>query len=66
MEKKQFDNENFVLYSPDSLIYITKDLEELLDNSLKLDKSKLVLICFGSMEVYEKAIKDGFNVVSID
>ena len=36
------------------------------DNILKLDKNKLILMHFGSMKVYEKAIKDGFNIASLD
>ena len=38
MNKKQFENENFVLYSPDSLNYLTKDMEIVLDSSLQLYK----------------------------
>ena len=34
MEKKQFENNNFILYSPDSLNYITNDLEETLNKTL--------------------------------
>ena len=35
MEKLQFENDNFVLYSPDSLNYITKDMEKILNESLQ-------------------------------
>lgn len=35
MEKRQFENKEFVLYSPDSLKYITDNLERILDSSLK-------------------------------
>ena len=38
MQKKQFENDNFVLYSPDSLNYITNDLEAILNESLELYK----------------------------
>lgn len=38
MEKKQFENNNFVLYSPDSLNYITKDMDKILNESLELYK----------------------------
>ena len=34
MQEKQFDNNNFVLYSPNSLNYITSDLENILEESL--------------------------------
>ena len=35
---KQFENDNFVLYAPDSLNYITNDMEKILNN--KLDEYK--------------------------
>lgn len=35
MQKRQFENDNFVLYSPDSLNYITNDLETILNDSLE-------------------------------
>ncbi len=38
MEKKQFENNNFVLYSPDSLCNITNGMEQRLYNSLELYK----------------------------
>lgn len=38
MQKKQFENNSFVLYSPDSLQYITNDLEIILNESLELYK----------------------------
>ncbi len=38
MQKKQFENNSFVLYSPDSLNYITNDLEAILNESLELYK----------------------------
>lgn len=36
------------------------------DSILKLDKNKLILMHFGSVDIYKKAIKDGFNVASVD
>lgn len=39
MQKKQFENKNFVLYAPDSLNYITNDLEYILNESLELYKN---------------------------
>ena len=38
MRKKQFENDNFVLYSPDSLNYITNEMESILNESLALYK----------------------------
>ena len=38
MQKKQFENDSFVLYSPDSLNYITNDLETILNETLELYK----------------------------
>ena len=38
MEKKQFENNNFVLYSPDSLNDITENMESILKDSLELYK----------------------------
>lgn len=35
MEKVQFENDNFILYSPDSLNYITNDMEKILNEALK-------------------------------
>ena len=40
MEKIQFENNNFILYSPDTLNYITYDLENILNESL--NKYKVV------------------------
>lgn len=40
MEKIQFDNENFILYAPDSLKYITDNQEEILNNTL--DRYKIL------------------------
>lgn len=36
--KKQFENNNFILYSPDTLKYITNNTEDILNNSLELYK----------------------------
>ena len=35
MEKKQIDNKNFVVYSPDSLKFITDGLEKILDDTIE-------------------------------
>ena len=36
------------------------------DDILDLDKSKFILMHFDKVELYEKAIKDGFEVASVD
>lgn len=38
MMNKKFENDNFVLYSPDSLDYITRDIESILNKSLEFYK----------------------------
>lgn len=38
MEKKQFENNNFILYAPDSLRHVYYDLEKILDSTLELYK----------------------------
>ena len=38
MEKIQFDNDNFILYSPDTLKYVTDGMESILNNTLDLYK----------------------------
>ena len=52
MMKKQFDNENFVLYSPDSLNYITYDLENILNESLELYKKIFDIDNFRKVEIH--------------
>ena len=51
MEKKQFENNNFVLYSPDSLKSITNGMEERLYDSLKLYKKIFDVEKFRKVEI---------------
>lgn len=51
MQKKQFENNNFVLYAPDSLNYITNDLETILDQSLNLYKSIFEIDYFRKVQI---------------
>lgn len=64
MPKKQFENNNFVLYAPDSLNYITKDMEDILNKSLKMYKNifdidkfrKVQINYFDDIEEFRKFI----------
>ena len=64
MEKKQFENENFILYSPDSLNYITKDLEQIMNEAFTLYKNifnvqtfrKVQINYFDNIEEFRKFI----------
>lgn len=38
MEKVQFDNDNFILYAPDSLSVITEGLDDILSSSFEFYK----------------------------
>ena len=66
MIKKQFENENFVLYSPDSLNYITRDMEYILNKSLEFYKElfdvkkfrKIQINYFDSKEEFRNYIYD--------
>ena len=51
MEKKQFDNNNFVLYSPDSLNYITYKLDSILDSSLVFYKELFNIESFRKVQI---------------
>lgn len=51
MQKKQFENDSFVLYAPDSLNYITSDLESMLENSLKLYKNIFDVDAFRKVQI---------------
>ena len=64
MQKKQFENDNFVLYSPDSLNYITNDLEKILDNSLKIYKNLFDVDNFRKVQInYFDNIDDFRNYI---
>ena len=51
MEKIQFENNNFILYSPDSLNYITNDMEKILNQSLELYYSLLGVNSFRKVQI---------------
>ena len=64
MQKKQFENDNFVLYSPDSLNYITCDLESMLNESLELYKKIFEVDNFRKVQInYFDNIEDFRNYV---
>ena len=52
MEEKQFENNNFILYSPDSLNYITNDLEIILNNTLEFYKSIFNVNGFRKVQIH--------------
>ena len=66
MQVRQFENDNFVLYSPDSLNYITSDLENILTNSLEVYKMifdvtnfrKVQINYFDDIDEFRKYIYD--------
>ena len=51
MEKKQFENNNFVLYSPDSLNYITYDMKDILNDSLNKYKELFDIDSFRKVQI---------------
>ena len=51
MEKKQFENNNFVLYSPDTLNYITYDMEDILSESLESYKKLFDVDLFRKVQI---------------
>ena len=64
MQKKQFENENFVLYAPDSLNYITNDMELILNNSLELYKNIFDIDKFRKVQInYFDNIEDFRNYI---
>ena len=64
MQKKQFENDNFVLYSPDSLNYITDDLETILNETLKLYKDLFNVDNFRKVQInYFDNIEDFRNYI---
>lgn len=48
---KKFDNDNFVLYAPDSLDYITRDMEQILTDSLEFYKSLFDIDSFRKVQI---------------
>lgn len=64
MQKKQFENDNFVLYSPDSLNYITYGLESMLNESLELYKKIFEIDNFRKVQInYFDNIEDFRNYI---
>jgi len=64
MRKKQFENDNFVLYAPDSLNYITNDMEFILNDSLKLYKNIFDVDKFRKVQInYFDNIEDFRNYI---
>ena len=52
MKKIQFENNNFILYSPDTLKFITYDLEEILNESLNKYKEIFDVDDFRKVSIY--------------
>ena len=73
MQKKQFENDSFVLYSPDSLNYITNYLEAILNESLELYKKlfdvdkfrKVQINYFDNMEEFKKIIFNNNMIIKL-
>ena len=73
VQKKQFENDSFVLYSPDSLNYITNDLEAILNESLELYKKlfdvdkfrKVQINYFDNMEEFKKIIFNNNMIIKL-
>ena len=64
MPKKQFENDNFVLYSPDSLNYITSDLETILNDSLEIYKKIFDIDQFRKVQInYFDNLEDFRNFI---
>ena len=64
MQKKQFDNNNFVLYAPDSLNYITGDLESILNNTFDFYKKLFDVDNFRKIQInYFDKLEDFRNFV---
>ena len=61
MEKKQFENNNFVLYAPDSLKHVFKDLEDILNNSLETYKKLFNVSNFRKVEIHYFDTKEDFR-----
>ena len=61
MEKKQFENDNFVLYAPDSLKHIFRDLESILYDSLDKYKELFDVDSFRKVEIHYFDDKEDFR-----
>lgn len=51
MKKVQFDNDNFILYAPDSLSIITEGLENILNSSFKFYKKLFGVDSFRKIQI---------------
>lgn len=71
MPKKPFENNNFILYAPDSLNYITNDIEIILNESLELYKGifdidnfrKVQINYFDDIEEFRKLLYDYDKII---
>ena len=61
MNKIQFDNNNFILYAPDSLSHVYKNLERILDERLELYKGLFDVDSFHKVEIYYFDNKEEFH-----
>ena len=61
MEKLQFDNKNFVLYAPDSLKHVFKDLESTLKETLEFYKKLFDVSDFRKVEIHYFDNKESFR-----
>lgn len=51
MEKEQFNNENFILYSPDSLKYITDNMVSILNAAIAFYKKLFDIVSFRKIQI---------------
>lgn len=61
MEKMQFDNKDFVLYAPDSLKHVFKNLESTLEETKELYKRIFDVSDFRKIEIHYFDNKDAFR-----
>ena len=61
MEKIQFDNDNFILYAPDSLKHVYKNLESILAEKLELYKQLFDVDDFRKVEIHYFDNKEDFR-----
>ena len=61
MEKKQFENNNFVLYAPDSLKHVFRDLEEILYETLEVYKDLFDVDDFRKVAIHYFDDRDKFK-----
>ena len=61
MENKQFENDNFVLYAPDSLSHVYENLESNLNDTLELYKKLFEVDSFRKVQINYFDNKDDFR-----